>query len=103
MISAKIEKLAKSGIDISGYHELEFEFYVAIKDKLPGLESEFYHPDNSMRVSTKKCSNGFGYSLRLRIDGILSEKNISGTLIWLNRVANKHDVILKNWRVVQKT
>jgi hypothetical protein len=103
MISAKIEKLVNSGIDISGFHELEFEFYVVGKNKLPALETEFYHPDNSMRVSTKKHVNGFGYSLRLRIDGILSEKSISSSLLWLNKVANEHNVILENWRVVQRT
>ena len=103
MISTKIEKLVNSGVDISGFHELEFEFYVVGKHKLPALEAEFYHPDNSMRVSTKKHFNGFGYSFRLRIDGTLSEKNISSSLLWLNKVANEHNVILLNWRVVLRT
>ncbi|MDP5144448.1 ribonuclease E inhibitor RraB, partial [Rheinheimera baltica] len=103
MISSKIDRLANSGIDISGFHELEFEFYVVGKAKLPSLAAEFYHPDNSMRVSTQKHPNGFGYSFRLRIDGILQEKDIAKTLVWLNNVANEHSVILENWRVVQKT
>ncbi|WP_102798385.1 ribonuclease E inhibitor RraB [Bowmanella denitrificans] len=103
MISSKINRLANSGIDISGFHELEFEFYVVGKAKLPSLAAEFYHPDNSMRVSTQKHPNGFGYSLRLRIDGILQEKDIAKTLVWLNKVADEHNVILENWRVVQRT
>jgi hypothetical protein len=103
MITAKIEKLVNTGIDISGFHELEFEFYVVGKEKISDLELKFYHPDNSMRVTTKKHVNGFGYSFRLRIDRTLSEKSISSSLLWLNKVADEHNVILENWRVVQRT
>ena len=103
MISAKIEKLVNSGIDISGTHELEFEFYVVGKEKLPALERYFYHPDNSMKISVKKHYNGFGYSFNLRILSTLSQKSISRNLLWLSNVADEHDVILKNWRVVQRT
>lgn len=103
MISAKIEKLVKTGIDISGFHELEFEFYVVGKAKLPALETEFYHPDNSMRAVTKKHYNGFGYSFRLRVDSTISEKKIGGLLLWLNKVADEHSILLENWRVVQRS
>ena len=103
MIQVKIDRLVNSGIDISGYHELEFEFYVVGKSKLPPLKARFYHPDNSMRVSIKKHMNGFGYSFRLRITSVLNQKSLSSNLSWLNRVADDHDVILENWRVVQRT
>lgn len=101
MISDKIAKLANIGIDISGLHELEFEFYIVGRAKVKDLESEFYHPDNSMRVKTKKHRDGHGYSLKLRVDSYISQKSIGHLLSWLNNVANKHNATLENWRVVQ--
>lgn len=103
MISAKIERLLNSGIDISGFHELEFQFYVVGKAKLPDLKGEFYHPDNSMRVVIKKHTNGFGYVFKVRMYSTLSQKSISSNLLWLSKVADKYNVILDSWCVVQRT
>jgi hypothetical protein len=103
MISQKFEAISKSGVDISGYREVEFEFKLGTRLLAEELCHSFYHPDNSMRAKMGKNHNGFGYWVRLRIDSELTEKKLASSLLWLNRKSQKFNATLFNWRVVVRT
>lgn len=102
LIKDKIKRLVDSGVDLSGYHEIEFQFYVMRESSLQDMRVQFYHPDNSMRVHVIKLRGSIGYSFRLRIDSQISERRIGEELLWLSNVADEHDVLLEGWRVVAK-
>tara|TARA_R110000868_G_scaffold192470_2_gene436911 strand:- start:638 stop:949 length:312 start_codon:yes stop_codon:yes gene_type:complete len=103
MISHKLEAISKSGVDISGYREIEFEFKLNTKILAEELCQNFYHPDNSMRAKMGQNHNGFGYWVRLRIDSVLTEEKLASSLLRFNRKSQKFNATLMNWRVVVRT
>jgi hypothetical protein len=103
MISQKLEAISKSGVDISGYREIEFEFKLGTIVLAEELCRSLYHPDNSMRAKMGKNHNGFGYWVRLRIDSELTEKKLASSLLWLTRKSQEFSATLFNWRVVVRT
>ena len=103
MIAAKLERIANSGIDISGAHEVEFEFLVNTQKLAKDLVRHFYHPDNSMRTAIKKNRSHSGYIVKLRIDSYLTIKAISENLVWLSKKAKSNFAELESWRVVLRT
>lgn len=99
-VAKKVSWLADTGIDASGFHNIEYEIRFTSLKALESLRSDIAHSAPSTYTLVKANSTRNEYTLRLRVNSYLFERNLSITFYWITDLATKYGATIINWRVV---
>lgn len=97
---AKVSLLSSSGIDIHGFHTIEYQIELKGGSGTTALLTDIEQVAPGTYILVKPFPNKNACVVRLRVNSFLFEKNLAITTYWVSDLTAKHEASIKNWRVV---
>lgn len=97
---AKVSLLSSSGIDIHGFHTIEYQIELKGGSGTTALLTDIEQVAPGTYILVKPFPNKNSCVVRLRVNSFLFEKNLAITTYWVSDLIAKHEASIKNWRVV---